>query len=105
MTVVGSMLAAQVRDALRVVIDPELGLNIVDLGFVYGILVEDGAAWIVMTATTPGCPATGFLKEGVSNSALRVPGVKSVDVTMTFDPPWTPALMTADARAELGFRN
>ena len=105
MTVVGSMLAAQVRDALRVVIDPELGLNVVDLGFVYGVSVEDGASWIVMTATTPGCPATGFLKEGVSNSALRVPGVKSVDVTMTFDPPWTPALMTADARAELGFRN
>ncbi|WP_019198768.1 metal-sulfur cluster assembly factor [Afipia birgiae] len=105
MTGVDSMLAAQVRDALRVVIDPELGLNVVDLGFVYGVSVEDGAAWIVMTATTLGCPATGFLKEGVSNSALRVPGVKSVDVTMTFDPPWTPALMTADARAELGFRN
>ncbi|MFG3593261.1 metal-sulfur cluster assembly factor [Bradyrhizobium sp. RDI18] len=94
-----------IRDALRVVIDPELGLNIVDLGFVYGVSVEDGAVWIVMTATTPGCPAAGFLREGVSNSALRVPGVKSVDVTMTFEPPWTPDLMTPDAREELGFQN
>ena len=70
----------RIRDALRVVIDPELGENIVDLGFVYDISVSDGAVRITMTATTPGCPAAGFLKKGVANSAARVPGIGSVDV-------------------------
>ena len=81
-------LATMVRDALRVVLDPELGHNIVDLGFVYDITVLDGVARITMTATTPGCPAAGFLKEGVASSARQVPGIRSVDVVMTFDPPW-----------------
>ena len=61
-------LVDRIRDALRVVIDPELGHNIVDLGFVYDISVVDGAVRITMTATTPGCPATRFLKEGVANA-------------------------------------
>ena len=73
-------LAARIRDALRVVVDPELSHNIVDLGFVYAIAVEDGVVRITMTATTPGCPAASFLEEGVANSASRVPGVRSVDV-------------------------
>ena len=58
-------LVERIREALRVVIDPELGHNIVDLGFVYDIAVVDGAVRITMTATTPGCPAIRFLKEGV----------------------------------------
>ena len=77
-------LAELVGDALRSVIDPELGHNIVDLGLVYAVTVVDGAARIVMTATTPGCPAVGFLKDGAANSASRVPGVRSVDVVVTF---------------------
>jgi metal-sulfur cluster biosynthetic enzyme len=100
----GAGLAEQIREALRVVIDPELGYNIVDLGFVYEIAIEgDGAARIVMTATTPGCPATGFLRDGVVNSACRVPGIAAVDVTMTFDPPWKPSMMSSIAKASLGF--
>ena len=79
-------LVGRVRDALRVVIDPELGENIVDLGFVYDIAVEAGAVRITMTATTPGCPATGFLREGAQAAASAVPGVVFADVTMTFDP-------------------
>jgi len=96
-------LEVRIRDALRVVIDPELGENIVDLGFVYDISVGDGAVHITMTATTPGCPATAFLREGAENAAARVPGVESVDVTMTFAPPWTPSLIEPATRASLGF--
>jgi metal-sulfur cluster biosynthetic enzyme len=97
-------LVGRIRQALRVVIDPELGHNIVDLGFVYDIAVTDGHACIRMTATAPGCPAAAFLKDGVAKAG-RVPGIQSVDVVMTFDPPWTPARMTTGARTELGFAN
>lgn len=96
-------LADQVRDALRVVIDPELGENVVDLGFIYGIDVTDGKVWIVMTATTPGCPATGFLKEGAQAAASAVPGVVRADVTMVFEPAWTPDLIDPAVRSSLGF--
>ena len=96
-------LADRVRDALRVVIDPELGHNIVDLGFVYDISVADGAARITMTATTPGCPAIRFIKEGVENAVARVPGIGSVDIVMTFDPPWAPARIAPSVRTSLGF--
>jgi metal-sulfur cluster biosynthetic enzyme len=97
------VLVDRIRDALRFVIDPELGHNIVDLGFVYDISVVDGAVRITMTATTPGCPATLFLKEGVAKSAARVSGVRSVDIVMTFDPPWTPSRIEPVVRASLGF--
>ena len=98
-------LVAGIREALRVVIDPELGHNIVDLGFLYEITVDHGDARILMTATTKGCPAAAFLKEGVAASAARVEGVRSVDVEMTFDPPWTPSRIEPAARASLGFAN
>ena len=96
-------LAGRVREALRVVIDPELGYNIVDLGFVYDISVVGGVAHITMTATTRGCPAAAFLKEGVASGAGRVPGIRSVDVVMTFDPPWRPAMIAPGVKASLGF--
>ena len=96
-------LVDRVRDALRVVIDPELGHNIIDLGFVYDISVIDGVVRITMTATTPGCPAVRFLKEGAANAAAGVPGVGSADVVMTFDPPWTPSRIETIVRASLGF--
>lgn len=96
-------LVERVRDALRVVIDPELGENIVDLGFIYGIAVVGGAAHITMTATTRGCPATSFLKEAAQAAASAIPGVDSVDVTMTFEPPWSPSRIEPGARASLGF--
>jgi metal-sulfur cluster biosynthetic enzyme len=98
-----AQLIERIGDALRVVIDPELGHNIIDLGFVYDISVVDGAVRITMTATTPGCPAIRFLKEGVANAAARVPGVGSVDIVMTFDPLWTPSRISPVVRASLGF--
>jgi metal-sulfur cluster biosynthetic enzyme len=96
-------LVDRVRNALRVVMDPELGENIVDLGFIYDISVSAGAVRITMTTTTQGCPAARFLKEGAANSAARVPGVASVEVDMTFEPPWTPSLIEPSTRAALGF--
>jgi metal-sulfur cluster biosynthetic enzyme len=96
-------LPAQVREALRVVIDPELGANIVDLGFVYDITVSNGAARITMTATTPGCPASSFLKEGVARSAAQVAGISSVEVLMIFEPAWNPSMMSAETKTSLGF--
>ena len=96
-------LAGQVMEALRIVIDPELGENIVDLGFIYDISVRGGEVHIIMTATTRGCPATAFLKEAVADSAARIPGVHSVDVAMTFEPPWTPSRIAPAIRASLGF--
>lgn len=94
-------LVARVREALRLVIDPELGHNIVELGLVYEVTAENGAVRILMTTTTKGCPAAGFLKEGVAASAAQVAGVRSVDVVMTFEPPWTPSMI--DPGTKFGF--
>jgi metal-sulfur cluster biosynthetic enzyme len=96
-------LGDQVRNALRLVIDPELGFNIVDLGLVYEIAVADGGvANIRMTTTTRGCPATGFLKSGAQEAAWAVPGIEFVDVRLTYEPPWAPRMMSAAARQHLG---
>ncbi|MBS0248371.1 MAG: metal-sulfur cluster assembly factor [Proteobacteria bacterium] len=94
----------RIEEALRLVIDPELGLNIVDLGLVYVIGVNDsGGARILMTTTTRGCPATSFLKDGAQQAAIAVPGVTSAEVSLTYDPAWKPEMMTSSARVQLGF--
>lgn len=103
MTLTSAQLIDEVRRALRVVIDPELGYNVVDLGFIYGVVVEEGVARITMTATTPGCPAVVFLKRGIAAAAATVPGVTTTEVTVTFDPPWMPSMMSSDAKSALGF--
>lgn len=96
-------LAARIEDALRLVIDPELGCNIIDLGLVYVIAVGEHAdACLLMTTTTRGCPASDFLKEGVREAACGVPGVTSAEVTLTYDPPWAPEMMTAAAKQRFG---
>lgn len=98
-------LVEQVRKALRLVIDPELGYNIVDLGLVYFVSVEDGGVVnIVMTTTTKGCPATNYLKEGARDGAWSVSGIEFVDVALTYEPPWTPEMLTDEARQRLGIR-
>jgi metal-sulfur cluster biosynthetic enzyme len=95
--------AGQIREALRLVIDPELGYNIVDLGLIYEVNVEDGGVvHVTMTTTTRGCPATGYLKDGARDAAWSVPSVEFVDIALTYDPPWTPDMMTDDAKAHLG---
>jgi metal-sulfur cluster biosynthetic enzyme len=88
---------AQVTDALRTVFDPELGLSIVDLGLVYGVRVEGGHVRITMTLTAPGCPIHDVMPGWVRMAVMNVPGVETVDVGLTFDPPWTPARMQRPA--------
>ena len=93
----------RVHEALRLVIDPELGCNIVDLGLIYEVVVDEDAIHIAMTATTPGSPAASFLKEAVESNVILVAGVRSVDVVMTFEPRWTPDRIAPGLQAELGF--
>jgi len=96
-------IAATVKEALRLVIDPELGYNIVDLGLVYNVAIEDGGvANITMTTTTRGCPATNYLKDGARDAAWSVNGIEFVDVKLTYEPPWTPEMMSAEAKRHLG---
>jgi metal-sulfur cluster biosynthetic enzyme len=91
-------LANLVRDGLRMVIDPELGENVVDLGLIYDLAVEAGVARVTMTTTMPGCPATDYLREAVQAAALSVPGITGADVHMTYEPPWSPDMMNEAAR-------
>jgi metal-sulfur cluster biosynthetic enzyme len=93
----------QIRASLRRVIDPELGYNIVDLGLIYDVVIEDGGVvHIIMTTTTPGCPATNYLKAGAGEAASTVPGVEFVDVKLTYEPRWTPEMMSSEAKANFG---
>jgi metal-sulfur cluster biosynthetic enzyme len=94
--------APTLANALKTVIDPELGYNIVDIGLVYDAEIEDGHARILLTTTTPGCPATNYIRQAAEDCAASVPGVTSVDVTMTWSPPWSPDLMSAEAKAHFG---
>ncbi|HXV31662.1 MAG TPA: metal-sulfur cluster assembly factor [Sinorhizobium sp.] len=83
-----------IREALRTIIDPELGRNIVDLGLIYDVRVEDGGiAQVTMTTTTKGCPASEYLKEAVRNCVWYVPGVEYAEVRLTYEPAWTPEMM------------
>jgi metal-sulfur cluster biosynthetic enzyme len=91
-----------IRSALAIVIDPELGESIIDLGLIYEIdVTEDGGVEILMTTTTRGCPATAYLKQAVADCAWAVPGVEFVEVNLTYDPPWSPAMMSPLASARL----
>lgn len=97
------MTEADVRDALREVLDPELGVNVVDLGLVYGIEIVDDTARITMTMTTPACPLRDYLQDLVESEVLlRVPGAKRVVVDIVTEPPWSEDLMSDAARAKLG---
>jgi metal-sulfur cluster biosynthetic enzyme len=91
-------LAEDIRNALRMIIDPEIGRNNVDLGLIYGVVVEEGGVVrVTMTTTTRGCPASGYLKEAVGNCVWYVPGVEYADVRLTYEPPWTPEMMLEPA--------
>jgi len=92
-----------VVDALREVYDPEIPVNIYELGLIYGVLVEpSGAVTVRMTLTAAGCPAAQALPAEVQERVRTVPGVTSAKVDLTFDPPWDPSRMSEAARLELG---
>lgn len=100
-----SITETAVRDALRLVVDPELGVNIVDLGLVYGVEVDDSRprVRILMTMTSPACPLGEYLKDLVTSTIeQRVRGVQDVEIEFVWEPPWTADMMSADAREQLG---
>ncbi len=94
---------AAILEALRQVIDPELGVNIVDLGLVYGVSVEDGRARVRLTTTSPACPIGAYLVDGIGWALLSLDGIVDVEVEVTHDPPWSPERMSDVARAILGW--
>lgn len=92
----------EVRRQLKNVIDPELNINIVDLGLIYEVEVEDDTAEILMTLTTPGCPLHGVFDEMVRQEVGALEGINRVEVELTFEPRWSPDKMSEEARQELG---
>jgi metal-sulfur cluster biosynthetic enzyme len=93
----------EVTDALRDVIDPELGLDFVELGLIYGVEVDGGTVRITYTLTTPGCPIGPQVSEQIEEFVGELAGVQEVESTMTFTPPWSPDRMSEDAKFALGF--
>jgi metal-sulfur cluster biosynthetic enzyme len=92
----------QVRDALKGVKDPELGLDLVVLGLVYDIEVEEGDVKATISLTSPMCPVAGQIVENAKQAIQAVEGVESAEVELTFDPPWTPERMSPLVRSSLG---
>jgi FeS assembly SUF system protein len=90
-------------EALKTVYDPEIPVNIYELGLIYDIdLLEEGAVKVKMTLTSPGCPVAGSLPGEVQAKVQGVPGVGAVDVELVWDPTWNPSMMSESARLELG---
>lgn len=92
----------EIFDKLKEVLDPELNVNIVDLGLIYKVGVKDGTVKILMTLTTAGCPLAPMFEAMIKRAVKKTPGVKSVKVTVTFDPPWSPERMSPRSRKALG---
>ena len=89
--------------AMRTVYDPELPVNIYDLGLIYENTISDvGDINVIMTLTAPNCPVAGEMPKMVAEAVVALDGVGEVDVSIVFDPPWTPALMSEDAKLAMG---
>ena len=99
----GELTEERVLEALKNVLDPELGINIVDLGLVYDVAIEDDSVHIVYTLTTMGCPIGPLIEEQMAGALAEVPGVERVEAEMVLRPPWSPELMSEEAKAALGF--
>lgn len=94
----------QIVKMLRTVYDPEIPVNVYDLGLIYKVDVrEDGLVVITMTLTSPNCPVADFVLEDVRLKTEAVKGVNRVDIELTFDPPWSAEMMSEEAKLELGF--
>ena len=98
-----SLIKEQSLSVLRRVIDPELGVNVIDLGLVYELKIQDDHITVVMTMTSTACPLSAYLTDQIGkNLVLSVPGIKSAEVKLVWDPPWGPEKMTDQARRLLG---
>lgn len=94
----------KIEEALRTVHDPEIPVNIMELGLVYEIKIEEGGkVKITMTLTAPACPVAGEIIMEVESKVRALDGITDVHVHLTFDPPWTRDMMTEEAKLELGF--
>jgi FeS assembly SUF system protein len=93
----------EILESLRQIVDPEIGINIVDLGLVYETSIDgNGLVAITMTLTSPGCPLSGYIGTAVESAVTDLEGVKEVDVDIVWSPPWNPSMMSEDAKLELG---
>jgi len=90
-------------DALRTVPDPEFGLNIVDMGLIYEVNNKDGDISVIMTLTTPNCPSGDWIYEGAQSVLRLLPFAKNVEVTMVFNPPWTPEMLSEEGKRQMGW--
>ncbi|HEX6952199.1 MAG TPA: metal-sulfur cluster assembly factor [Gaiellaceae bacterium] len=93
----------EVMEVLRQVEDPELGMDVVDLGLVYEVEVEDSKAKVTYSLTSMGCPAGPLIAQDIDGAVRQVEGIQDVELELTFDPPWTPDRMSDDAKFILGF--
>ncbi|MEP7194477.1 MAG: metal-sulfur cluster assembly factor [Actinomycetota bacterium] len=94
---------AQLREALRQVIDPELGIDIISLGLVYGLELNDRVAAVLLTVTTPACPLGDYITDEVRRVLLASGAVDRVDVDITFEPAWTPEMMAEQTKQAFGW--
>jgi metal-sulfur cluster biosynthetic enzyme len=92
----------QVYGALHDCYDPEIPINLVDLGLIYGVEIEEGHVNVVMTLTARGCPAHSFISEAVRARVAQIPGVESANVQVVWDPPWDPSRLSEAAKKQLG---
>ena len=88
---------------LKEVYDPEIPVNVYDLGLIYNVDVDANNVNILMTLTAPGCPVVDILVDDITAAARAVEGIENVNVELTFDPPWDKSMMSEEARLELGF--
>jgi FeS assembly SUF system protein len=98
----GGDLYEAVIAALKEIYDPEIPVNIYDLGLIYGVDINDGHAVVTMTLTTPHCPVAESMPGEVELRVGAVPGIGDAEVNLVWDPPWNPALMSDEAKLELG---
>jgi len=103
MSEVATVTEEEVTEALEEVIDPELGLDFVSLGLVYDVEIESSEVFVTFTLTTPACPIGPQVSEQMKDFVGQLEGVEKVHPKMVFDPPWSPELMTEDAKFALGF--
>jgi len=92
----------KVREVLRTCFDPEIPVNIVDLGLIYGIDIKDGDVTIRMTLTALGCPLSSFISEDIERKVTSIQGVKKFRIEVVWDPPWSAERMSKEAHAMLG---
>jgi metal-sulfur cluster biosynthetic enzyme len=92
-----------IYEALKDCYDPEIPVNVVDLGLIYDVKIIDDWVGVKMTLTSPGCGMSGMIAQAIRNRVLRIPGVHEADVRIVWEPQWTPSMMSEDARKRLGF--